>query len=86
MKYAGVLCELSKLNAYPPRNTDAPILVYKHRPERTGFNMCAENTQQPLTFLAVLCWILRTSRRKAPLFCYIFIEIQTLPIIVICYD
>ena len=26
----------------------------KHRPERTGFNMYAENTQQQLTFLALL--------------------------------
>jgi len=33
---------------------DASILVYKHRPERTGFNMDAENTQQQLTFLALL--------------------------------
>ena len=28
------------------RKTDASILVYKHRPERTGFKMYAENTQQ----------------------------------------
>ena len=41
MKYSGrkkLLCELSKLN------TDASILVYKFRPERTGFNMYAEYT------------------------------------------
>ena len=37
-------------------NTDAFILVYKHRPERTGFNIHAENTQQQLTFLALLPW------------------------------
>ena len=36
------------------RNTDASILVYNHRPERTGFNMYVENTQQQLTFLALL--------------------------------
>ena len=35
---------------------DASILVYKHRPERTGFNMCEENTQQHLTFIALLPW------------------------------
>jgi len=34
------------------RNTDASILVYKHSPERTGFDMYAENMQQQLTFLA----------------------------------
>ena len=32
------------------------ILVYKFRPERTGFNMYAEYTQQQLTFLAFLPW------------------------------
>jgi len=26
-------------------NTDASILVYKHCPKRTGFNMHAENTR-----------------------------------------
>ena len=36
----------------------ASILVYKHRPERTGFNMCTENTPQQLTFLALLPWFL----------------------------
>ena len=35
-------------------NTNASILVYKYRPERTGFNMYAENTQPQLTFLALL--------------------------------
>ena len=39
---------------YP--NTDASILVNKNRPERTGFNMYFENTQQQLTFLALLPW------------------------------
>ena len=41
---------------YPPRilnETDASILVYKLRPERTGFNMYAEYTLQQLTFLAL---------------------------------
>ena len=33
-------------------NTDASILVYKFRPERTGFKMNAEFTQLKLTFLA----------------------------------
>ena len=63
MKYSGhkkLLCELSKLsklNAFILRgyyrNTDASILVYKHRPERTGYSMYAENTQQQLTFLTL---------------------------------
>ena len=53
MKYSGhrkILCELSKLsklNAFILlgylTNTDAPILVYKFRPERTGFNMYADS-------------------------------------------
>ena len=34
-------------------NTDASILVYKFRPERTGFNMYAEYTRQLLTLLAL---------------------------------
>ena len=34
-------------------NTDASILVYKFRPERTGFNMYAENSELKLTFLAL---------------------------------
>ena len=51
MKYSGhgkLLCELSKLsklNAFIllgyKTNTDAPILVYKFRPEKTDFNMYA---------------------------------------------
>ena len=63
MKYFGhrkLLCELSKfstLNAFISlgykTNTDASILVYKLRPERTGFNMYAEYTQLKLTFLAI---------------------------------
>ena len=65
MKYSEhrkLLCELSKLsklNAFIlfgyQKNTDAPI-VYKHRPERTGFNMYAEYTQLQLTFLTLLPW------------------------------
>ena len=35
-------------------NTDASILVYKVRPERTGFNMYAEYTRPQVTFLAIL--------------------------------
>ena len=34
--------------------TDASILVYKQSPERAGLNMYAENTQQQITFLALL--------------------------------
>ena len=36
------------------RTLDASILVYKFRPERTGFNMYAEYTQPQLTFLALV--------------------------------
>ena len=32
---------------------DASIIVYKFRPERTGFNMYTEYTQPQLTFLAL---------------------------------
>ena len=49
MKYSGhtkLLCELSKLSKFNTfnllgyqTNTDASIIVYKFRPERTGFNM-----------------------------------------------
>ena len=49
-KYSGLrklLCEFSKLS-----DTDAYILVYKFRPERTGFNMYAEYTQLRLNFIA----------------------------------
>ena len=55
-----MLCELlrlSKFNAFNLlecyTNTDASVLVYKFRPERTGFNMNAEYTQLQLTFLAL---------------------------------
>ena len=61
MKYSchrKLLCELSKLNAFILlgywRSTDASILVYKYRPERTGINMYAEYTQPQLAFLALL--------------------------------
>ena len=37
-------------------NTDASILVYKFRQERTGFNMYAKYTQLKLTFLALQPW------------------------------
>jgi len=33
------------------RRTDASILVYKFRPERTGFNMYEDNTRPQLTKL-----------------------------------
>ena len=35
-------------------NTDASILVYEFRLERTGFNMYADYTRPQLTFLAVV--------------------------------
>ena len=57
MKYSGhrkLLCELSKLSKFT--NNDASILVYKFRPERTGFNMYTEYTQPQLTFLALYPW------------------------------
>ena len=58
MKYSGILlCELSKLSKLKTpwilNDTEASILVYKFRPERTGFNMYAEYTQLQLTFLAL---------------------------------
>ena len=37
-------------------NTDASIIVYKFRPERTGFNMYTEYTQPQLTFLTLQPW------------------------------
>ena len=37
-------------------NEHASILVYKFRPERTGFNMYAEYTQPQLTFLTLQPW------------------------------
>ena len=51
---------------YPSRileETDPFILVDKHRPEITGFNMYAENTQQQLTFLALLHWFFSSTLR-----------------------
>ena len=67
MKYSGqrkLLCELSKfskLNAFIlhgyQRNTDSSTLVYKHSPEKTGFKMYAENTQQQITLIALLLCI-----------------------------
>ena len=62
MKYSGLkkkLCEFSKFSKLNVlilleywTNTDASILVYKFRPERTGFNMYAEFMPLKLTFLA----------------------------------
>ena len=43
-------------------NTDASILVYIFRPERTGFNMYAEYTQPQLTFLTLVPWSQSTFR------------------------
>ena len=58
MKYSGhrkLLCELSKLNSFILLGYEGnTILAYKHSPEKTGFNMYAENTHYPLTFLALL--------------------------------
>ena len=64
MKYSGhrkLLCELSKLSKLNSfkllgylTNTEASILVYKFRPERTGFNNYAEYTRPQLTFLALV--------------------------------
>ena len=60
MKYFAqkkLFCELSKLNAFIlhgyQTKTDVSILVYKFRPERTGFNMYAEYAKLQLTFLAL---------------------------------
>ena len=64
MKYSGykkLLCEFSKLSKSNTfilhgyeTNTNASILVFKVRPERTGFNMYAEYTRPQLTFLALV--------------------------------
>ena len=66
MKYFGhrkllyEFSKLSKLNAFNllgyQTNTDESILVYKFRPERTGFNMYAEYTRPQLIFLALVPW------------------------------
>ena len=56
MKLLFELSKVSKFDAFNLpflTNTDAYILVYKFRPERTGFNMYAEYTQLQLTFLAL---------------------------------
>ena len=60
MKHSGhrkLLCELSKCNAFNLllylTNTDASILVYKFRPERTGFNMYAEYKQHAINFCCI---------------------------------
>ena len=59
LKYSGqmqLVCEISKLSkwfVFILLNTDASSLVYKFRPERTGFNIYAEYTQLQLTFLAL---------------------------------
>ena len=50
--------KLSKLNTFNLlghyTNTDASFLVYKVRPERTGFKMYSENMRPQLTFLALV--------------------------------
>ena len=58
MKYSGhmkLLCEFSKLSAFNllgyQTNTDASILAYKFRPERTGFNMNGQYTRPQLTLV-----------------------------------
>ena len=46
---------LPKLNAFILLGYEGnTMLAYKHSPEKTGFNMYAENTQQQLIFLALL--------------------------------
>ena len=59
-KLLGELSKLSKLNAFIllgyQTNTDASIIVYKFRPERTGYNMYAEYTKLQLTFLTLQPW------------------------------
>ena len=46
------------------KNTDVSILVYKFRPERTGFNEYAEYKQLQLTFLHNLTANLRIYCKK----------------------
>ena len=60
---------LSKLNALIHlgclTSNNASILVYKFRPERTGFNMYAVYTQLQLTFLALVpCSVLSFGLRS----------------------
>ena len=74
MKYSGhrkLVCEFSKLlklNAFNNlghyTNTDASILVYEVRPEKTGFTMYAEYTRPQLTFLALVPWLTVSIVRK----------------------
>ena len=45
-------------------NTDASILVYKFRSERTGLNMYAEYTQLQLTFLVLYLVTCNVARHK----------------------
>ena len=45
-------------------NTDASCLVYKFRPERTGFNMYAEYKRPQLTFLALVAWFGESIEKK----------------------
>ena len=64
MKYSGnrkllcVLSKLSKFNAFNllgyKTNTEASILVYKFRPERTGFNMYAECNATVINFPCII--------------------------------
>ena len=46
-------------------NTDASIIVYKFRPERTGFNMYTEYSQPQLAFLALNSWYRRKISRDS---------------------
>ena len=69
--------------------TDASILVYKYLPERTGFNMYAENTQPKLIFLALLpCFyesyrcLIRTGLAQIVL--HTHLPIQTLSVNPVC--
>ena len=74
MKYSGhrkLLCELSKfskLNAFIllgyQTNTDASILVYKFRPERTGFNLYAEYATT-INFPCIITLVIIGSRFKS---------------------
>ena len=45
MKYSGLRKLLCELSSDATRTLNASILVYKFRPERTGFNVFAEYTQ-----------------------------------------
>ena len=52
--FARYLMQVSVYAIFVLQCTDASILVYKFRPERTGFNMYAEYTLPKLTFLALV--------------------------------